>query len=282
MGFDSKYAPAAVVALFSVFANTTRRDFEVCVLGDNLDSAAMESLRQLAAIFNRQIRVVDMKAERFSRFNVSHHISRAAYSRLFAPSEIKTERMLWLDCDIVVHEDIGYLLDVEIPVGFVACGVRDVPIEAERKSKLNLCQSDIYINSGVMLIDSLTWRAEGLSQSALELGAVNPQQYRYWDQCLINKLLEGRKYPLPVKWNQMFHVFMLGMMTDVTPLDPCFRGIVHYTTDIKPWHIWSDRQFARLYKAYAHVAPSRMPVVYVPERRVDQEMLEKRLRVVDY
>ncbi len=282
MGFDENYAPAAVVALFSLFCNTTRRDFDVCIFVDNVSSASITYFDELSKIFNRSIRLVDMKASQFEGLNVNTQITRAAYSRLIAPNEIKTDRMIWLDCDLIVHDDIGFLLDFEIPKFAIAAGVRDMPVEKGRKNALNLPETDIYINSGVMIIDAAKWRKENLSEKAIETWKIESERFIYWDQCLINKVIESRKAEIPEKWNKMYHSYSLNRMSGITPIDPNFKGIVHYTTPTKPWHIWSDRKYARLYKNYASIAPTRMKISVTPNTDRDRQDFINRLTHSDY
>ena len=282
MGFDENYAPAAVVALFSVLVNTSRRDFEICLFGDNLSKEALVPFSRISAIFNRKMRVVNLDGEKFSGLKVSGHVSRASYARIVAPDSINTDKMFWLDCDTIVHDDISYLLDFKIPDGCIAAGVSDAPVAAERKQSLQLPGSDVYINTGVLLLDANIWRSEKLTIKSLELGKNDPSKFAYWDQCLINKILESRKVLIPDKWNQMYHVYISDFITESNPVDSHFRGILHYTTAEKPWHIWSDRQFARLYKHYASIAPARMPVQYFPEADVQKANMIGRLRRADY
>jgi lipopolysaccharide biosynthesis glycosyltransferase len=122
------------------------------------------------------------------------------------PEEV--DRVLWLDCDIVVEGNvldlwrqdtagqiIGAVIDYGSPtVGFsygTARTYEECQISAETP----------HFNSGVMIIDLLRWRQADVSQRVLDYSFRFEDKLAYMDQDGLNIVIAGAWQQLPLEWN---------------------------------------------------------------------------------
>ena len=271
-GFDENYAPAGLLSMFSMFINSRSRDYEVYILTDSLSSSTVSKIDHIGRIFSRKIVIKRVPLDNIKNtFPVSGHISAAAYFRLYAPELIDSDQIIWIDSDTIIHCEIDDIFK-EGDKGFVVYGVGDPIVQLPCNKRLEINHNEIYINSGVMLIDRNNWNNFDTLRKCADF-AINKEKIRYWDQCIINKILVGRKGVLPSVFNTMQHSFDYGQYNGKDLSIANFRGIIHYTTEIKPWHSWCNRGLIHFYKAYSQIAPYRMADVYVPEDDFGKERL---------
>jgi len=165
------------------------------------------------------------------------------------------ERVLYLDCDIIVEEDLSPLLRTELNgqiVGAVPERVVSCPYSGlSRWKELGLPADAPYFNSGVMLIDMERWREEQVGRRVLEyLHEYGPLLNIKGNQGGFNAVLAGRWKPLPQKWNvqtwylddELYRRFGHAGVPTREELDEirAAPAIIHYTHALKPWHVGCD------------------------------------------
>jgi lipopolysaccharide biosynthesis glycosyltransferase len=177
-----------------------------------------------------------------------HGITRAAYGRLFIPWVLprETDRVLYLDCDIIVRRCIGDLFDS--PIGdFAAMGVPDAgsPFVSSLYgvpfwSRYGRRADDINFNSGVLLMNLPVWRDEDVTGAALKY--LTDGRHRFLvDQEAINAVLPGRIGHVDPRWNQQAEHFKEHYQATLPYSEEQLRvlledpWIVHFTTSTKAW-----------------------------------------------
>ena len=121
------------------------------------------------------------------------------------------KRVLWLDVDTLVVEDISEIFDTDFEDCFVAAVV-----EPERSSK-----PFVYFNAGVLLMDLEKLR-EGKCQEWIDY--INTHKLTFTDQDCINLLCQGKIKPISPIYNSCEWTH-----------EPDDRKIVHYAGD-NNWH----------------------------------------------
>ena len=87
--------------------------------------------------------------------NITGHITKEAYFRLYAPFYLPEdmERILYLDCDIICNDKIDAFYNQDFKDNiFVACRNTDLD-NALYNERLNLPKEYTYVNSGVLLFN---------------------------------------------------------------------------------------------------------------------------------
>ena len=103
--------------LASLFLSNPGRKIHVFLLTDGLQE---ENARQIQSLSERDkiITIITVDKERFSHCPVrpGNHISLTAYHRLMVAEllPLEIEKILYLDCDIIVCNDLGSLWEMDL------------------------------------------------------------------------------------------------------------------------------------------------------------------------
>jgi lipopolysaccharide biosynthesis glycosyltransferase len=171
----------------------------------------------------------------------SPHLSRAAYARLFLAECLPNEdRVIWLDADTVVLDDLAPLSQLDLGDNLVAAAP-DLFIDEEDIIATG-SRNGLYFNSGVMLINLALWRAEAISRSA-RVHMTAPDLVCE-DQSVLNRLCAGRVLLLEHVWN--FHA---GRFAEYpASLRRVRPKVLHFCGQRKPW--LGPMPFGRVYLRY--------------------------------
>jgi lipopolysaccharide biosynthesis glycosyltransferase len=185
---------------------------------------------------------------------IASHVSKMAYARFLIPAILpKTvPRVLYLDVDLLVLEDLGPLFTTDLGTATVGAVLdfnlhsnyldRGFDPEVKRASHPNfrgLPAVRDYLNSGVLLIDLDRWRKEKISEKAfdyLERFRLSPQM----DQDALNVVLDKQWVALDPRWNVQNHYRKISKR----------EGILHFVTKAKPWHASARSHNAGLYDSF--------------------------------
>lgn len=277
---DANYAPYLGAALASLAAAASPGNFyDVIVLASGIDAAEQEKIgAAIGGANNISLRFFDVRErleQQAGNFFVNAHLSPAAYYRLFVPSIFENfQKILYLDCDIIVLEDVAALYRQDLE-GRAAGAARDffaIADLASRNSRawakqLGMRDTERYFNSGVLLFDLEKLRTKGYEEKWFQrLRAVkNP---RLHDQDILNHSLEGDVRLLEAAWNSPAWLASLGESLESCELSEALFAdylaaakspkIIHYATRHKPWelphlplaeHFWANAARTPYYQA---------------------------------
>ncbi|MGI5239100.1 glycosyltransferase family 8 protein [Dactylosporangium sp. CA-139066] len=168
-------------------------------------------------------------------------LSAGMYLRLYLPHLLPDalERVLYLDCDVLVDGDLTPLWSVPLGPAPVAA-VRDGFTRSigDRGGVPGLTPAmdarAPYFNSGVLLMQPAVWR--GMDVTGQVLGHVHEhrEHLRHPDQDALNFVLYGRWRPLPSIWNDTFIWWQDPALQRL--LEPERVRITHFIGPRKPWH----------------------------------------------
>nr|WP_026327894.1 glycosyltransferase family 8 protein [Selenomonas bovis] len=288
---DSNYAQHATVAMMSILKNTvdpTRIVFYL--LDDQIDLSVKRKMRTSIEQAHAAIHFCEVAADQFASFFVSGQLSRAAYFRLemghLLPSTV--ERVIYLDCDLLVLDDIAALWDHDMG-GHPLAAVMDLGIMASSKDwrgkqeRLGFSKRDRYFNSGVLMVDLAAWRAHDYGRQAEQLAAKNA--YRHHDQDALNALFHRNWQPLPLRWNVIppvwYLFFKILRRRDFRRLAIEARqhiSILHYAGGYKPWEYDVYTAFNAKYYEYLRQTAFRDAAMPQPDPRRRGRSIARQLR----
>lgn len=165
---------------------------------------------------------------------VENHLASETYYRLLIPELISADKILYLDCDIVVVGSIQSLLATTMAAKPIAA-VRD-----EYGESTNILPTSIpfrYFNAGVLLMNLTVWRRLELSKRVVQFAQSNPTKLRYADQCALNGVLKGDWIDLSPEFNAMPNYWSTGL-----PI-----SIVHFIGGSKPWQLRHKSKWKGVY-----------------------------------
>lgn len=181
----------------------------------------------------------------------------ATLYRLFLPDLVQTDRLIYLDTDIILDTDISALWTFDMGTALLGavpdpclCGaLLRTPHNAREQWAKEVARHSVrlgipmsrYFNAGVLLLDMDTIRRERLFAQALDIVLGEPRLL-HPDQDALNKVFFECSVVIPKKFNYLLHT------DDVTGLS---EGVWHYSGPHKPWHK-SSKDTTQKADRYAH------------------------------
>lgn len=200
------------------------------------------------------------------------HISVETYFR-FLIQEIfpQYNKVLYLDCDLIVMEDVAKLYQEDVSQ-YLLAAARDPDflgqINGANPATLEYCKTDLpmkdpynYFQAGVLLLNIDAMRRAYPLQQWLTF-ATHP--YKYNDQDVLNLYCEGRVKYLDMAWNLITDCdhYRVNNVVVFAP-EPIYKAylaahaapkIIHYAGFLKPWHR-PDEDLAQAFWYYARQTP---------------------------
>ena len=252
---DEAYAKHCAVMLTSLFHNNARRLLRVFILTKDLSPLTRQRLAETARNRSAAIEFIDIDDHKLKDCKVSAHASVANYYRLLIPEVLDPtlERVIYLDCDLIVRKDILRLWQVDL----TDCPLGAVEAWDCAQHPLLLPEGATYFNSGVIVLDLKKWRQRDTTDKLLEYMRQNQQRIKWWDQDVLNAVLYDQRLLLHPTWNVNFQVrprdysrlsFRMQESDYLATLrDP---AIYHFAGRKKPWHYVYVGPFADEYFRY--------------------------------
>lgn len=248
-GFDAGYAPHAGAAVASIVAASRGARLRFLMFVDDVPPPLRAMMERCAPAARFDWIEPNLGAIEGPQRG---HITRATYLRLlipdYAPADV--DKVLYLDCDLVAYRDVSALWSFDLQ-GAPAAAVRDDWIDpAAFAQRWGLGDPrGGYFNAGVMLLDLPTLRAQGGFARAADFLRENGPSLDYLDQDALNFAFWGNWAELDPVWNVQRSMLLKHMRgPQRTNWRPGRRpGIVHYTTDQKPWKAGVYHPYSWLY-----------------------------------
>ncbi|HFR3748616.1 TPA: SP_1767 family glycosyltransferase [Streptococcus suis] len=166
------------------------------------------------------------------------NISYTVFLRYFIPQLVTEDRVLYLDCDLVVSQDLTPLFTMDMQ-GYPLAAVKDLGGQ--------VYFNEHVFNSGVLLIDNKQWKEENMTKHLIEMTNEWHDKVIQDDQSILNMVFKDRWLALENTYN---FVTIHQMFSDY-PLDyPTYPAIIHYLTERKPWSIYTQSLFRDLWWFY--------------------------------
>ena len=179
---DDNYAEMMGISMVSLFENNKKcYELTVYVLDDEISSANKSKLKSLAIKYRRNVMFIDVNKLPVPEDMLTTRCNKSTVIRIcmceFLP---KTDRVLYLDCDLLVLDSLENLYNTDIS-HCSAAGVLDCLSEGYR-TNIGLSPNDAYINSGVLLVNMQKWNKTEL----LDFYSSKSKVIRYSEQDTIN------------------------------------------------------------------------------------------------
>ena len=277
---DERYVMSLGVALSSLLLHASPVDVTFYVMSRNLSDDARNRLRRATRSKRNHasIEFISVDAEIFDGIPDFAHLSADALIRLLMPELLPAslERVLYLDCDLLVFDDIVKLWNKQIePFSTLAAidpSIRTVSSEwggLPNFAELGLPPDSPYYNTGLLLIDLKRWRAEAIGSRAIQYVRTHGDIIRYADQDAINALLFDSIGLLEPAWNVNVKAIQNLASWSDSPFKTEIAAqqgtliaspkICHFAGRAKPWipgyrgpflnawvrHLWKSRWFSR-------------------------------------
>lgn len=200
------------------------------------------------------------------------HITKEAYYRYILPNILNIyNKIIYLDCDLIVKSNLKCLYDTDIEHYYIAA-VGDVLAD----ESINRLGVNNYYNSGVLLLNLKKMRDDNISERLFLFTKKNSDTVLWPDQDAINVVMQDKIFPLDKKWN-----------AQVGEYPPCYTSgfnkigkeanIIHYIGNMKPWNKNCKSPFKDLYREY----DKKLPILFKLSR-FSIRNLPKLLKYINY
>ena len=223
---NEKYARHLAAALYSVLKNRdTKRLYDVLILHKDISEESQKRILEMEKEGNVFIRFISMEQyEKQVAYDVGAYYSVETNYRLFLFGEMfaKYDRILYLDCDLIVEGDISGLYDVELG-DCEAAAVRSEDfrllskikkpifmdrfpynVDNYRTDALGMKTPENYFNAGVLVMDLKKVRQRITQKQVFEI--LHRHNYYYNDQDVLNIVFDGRVKNVDCRWNYMTYI----------------------------------------------------------------------------
>ncbi len=275
---DDNYVPFLDVTIRSLIANASKDyKYKIIVLNTGLNE---ENVAKVEALENDNFSIEFADISEAVK-DIEHklpncyHFGLATWYRLFIQSLFpQYDKVLYLDCDIIVLGDISELYFTNLEgnniAGVIENWIFHSPIFSLYTKEAVGVESKNYINAGIMIMDLAKFREEKLEENFVEL--INKYNFDVIDpdQAYINYLCRGKIKYLPFEWNR-------------TPLDniECLNPkIVHYALGLKPWHV-PNMFLGQYFWDYAKSSPFYRQILDIKNNFDDMARLKKERAGID-
>ena len=256
IAFTPNYIVPAAVTLRSIVDSTSDSEtgYEViCLVTEEIPDRQKAMLSQMFGE-RMSFRYLPLAGTLDGHY-VDPRYSEAASYRLMLPDLLPdTDRIIYIDCDIIVRQDLSELYrSIDLGDNLLAA-IYEAPIEkqSERWAAIG-CDPKHYFNSGFLVMNLRQMRKEGTSAKLLE--ALKVDYLEFPDQDALNQVCQGRALPLSPVYNSIRTFFIPHYRGDFEAQYSAElwqqvqkEGNIHYTGG-KPWRIHSVR-FADWWKVY--------------------------------
>lgn len=242
---DDNYAVLCGVMLYSLLANSNdNKRMHIHILVSLLSKENRQKFSTQVEKFGAKLTfhaVNDALLEGCKYRTRKHQLSKAAYYRILLASLLPDiDKVVYLDCDMVVLRDITSLMEIDISQYAVAA-VEDYDLLwiPEHRQQLRFTASDRYFNSGFMLINLKYWREHDSEKQLLEFSKRERKVF-FHDQDAMNTVFKQSWLRLPPAWNH-FNVFQVrseNMFANKKELQQFNKSpyVIHYGDRyFKPW-----------------------------------------------
>lgn len=205
---DDNYFGYLYVALYSLLENNRKETINLFILDDKIKSEKKEKVSSLINNYeNKVVNFIDISNivnDYVSNDTLKSYLRKnysTTYARLFLdfllPPEI--EKVLYLDCDILVNGNLKELWDIDISDYYVA-GVLDL-MPNVYKEVIGLNADSTYLNAGILLINVKKCRNEGIWNKFFEFLKQHINEDIHHDQGIINGVCKDKMLVIHPKYN---------------------------------------------------------------------------------
>lgn len=246
IAFTPNYFVPAAVTLHSIMTTTKDNNacYEVlCLVTEDIPQDQKDKLQRMCD-GRMTFRYINLKG-RLDGLYVDPKYSEAASYRLLLPELLpELDKVLYIDCDVVVRQDLSALYsDINLGDSLLAA-VYEAPVEnqAERWEALG-CNARQYFNSGFLVMNLARMREEGTSVKLLDV--LKADYLEFPDQDALNIVCQGRVKALSPVYNGIRTFFLPVYKQDFVKQysEELWEKVqkeatIHYTGG-KPWNIFS-------------------------------------------
>lgn len=271
---DSKYLPYTMVSLNSAIMNKNyKKIYHIHLLALDFTTKDIQKIKTMEQknvkidVYNISKKELDLShLGRFASFDT-------ALQKIFIAEMLPfVDKVLYLDADTIVQQDLSQLYNTNLKEQYVAA-VKDGLMYQypEHIEELPLKNPNFYFNSGVMLMNLKKIREDNLQRKALIY--FNTHNEIFGDQDIFNVIFSNKVQALSYRYNcnsVFFEEKGIEFLADFyqesmpeNPLNVYTNASILHFAGYKPWTQWFKNPYLKtIWSAYAKDASSKYSIAF--------------------
>lgn len=259
-GIDANFTIGTGVLIYSILQHNNN-NIVFHIFTDSIYPEDISRFKELTYTANNiSIIIYYVNSNKFSTLPIFFTWSQAMYYRFIISKLLYniTDNILYLDSDILCLNSFENLFHQNFSSNIAG-------VVSDHDSMLNYAQkafnlnSNYYFNSGFLIINLINWEKNNISDKAISL-LLNKNNFKYYDQDVLNLLLANKTLLLEKKYNTIYH--LADMNTPISN-DTIF---LHYSGSVKPWQSWGQYHFLTpLWLKYKNNSPWKNVPILQPQ-----------------
>lgn len=243
---NEKLAPIVGVVVTSIGINVTSDNVTIHLLHNSLKPRTVKRLKKIAYKYNvildfKQIETDILKDCYFDKSK--HYGDIMMFARLLLSSVLPDlDKIIYLDCDIVVLNDLQSLWNFDVSDVAVAMAPDFTLKDKSTLNRLGIT-TGYYLNSGVILMNLDYWRKHDVQNRIFSYILEKGDKLIYNDQDALNSILQNEHEELHIKYNFSYYYFhrLIGVLYK-EKIHEIIEArdnpiIFHYFGPLKPWSL---------------------------------------------
>lgn len=273
---DENYSYPCGVCITSILENNKDKECNIYVLTSGLKDCSIKKFKEISKKYNQRIEIIKIDNHLISGLKTNDRFPFSIYYRFLLPQLlVDLDRVLYLDCDIIVTRNLNELWNTDIKE--YACGVIEDQMSDCITMHNRISKYRDYFNSGVLLMNLDYWRRNEISSELINFIYENPSMCLYPDQDALNYVLGDKVLFLKYEYNyqELFYRPKGNLYLHKTKWggllpEGSVPTVIHYTAEIKPWHKGCSHPYRSLFLMYKMKSPWKKSKLKSKYRLIDK------------
>lgn len=257
---NNNFCQHAAVAIQSLLNNNKNNGITLHLFCIDVKEDNLNRIKSLISLTQISLKVYPIDGKLFQGFPNPGNYSYATYLRLVTASILSDiDKVLYLDCDLVVNGDISELWNIDIS-NCAAAGVYDTILShCIIRDYIDYDYiKEGYFNAGVLLLNLKYFRENQIEKKFFDF--LTNHDAKLNDQDAINAVLHGKIKAIHPKWNCHVGYFAfppLVINEQRKYIKQLWKNavIIHFTGPAKPWYVECVNPYRKVYLNYLKLTP---------------------------
>ncbi len=275
---SEKFGPVTATSIVSLLENNKKSGtIHILYIKKDMTDETERKIKLMVEKYGRTIEFINMP-DWSKRLGISLKSCKSGwlgfgYNRLFITDLVpeNIDRVLYMDSDTIVEQDISYLWDIDFEDNYLA-GVDDC-LSKNYNEIVEISDTATYCNAGVLLLNIKKWRQDNLKEKFIEYVVARNGYFVFNEQSVINSVCSDKIKILPCKYNTTTLVYSFEydeLMRMRNPGKYAYSreeyysarenpAITHFTGCFfvyrRPWIQNSDHPHADMFNKYYEMTP---------------------------